>query len=355
MSRFIKKRSKKVGLSPGSLVYIGNKKTEKVGITLIDYDAENINEKVIKKIEECFHFKKTPTVTWINLDGVHEIEIIDKIGKHYDIHPLILEDILNTDQRAKVDVFDSYIIIIFRMLSLDEKESKIDSEQISLILGHNYVISFQEKEGGDLFDPSRERIRSGKGRIRKMGTDYLAYSLLDIVIDNYFVILERIGDRVEVVEEELILSPKPKTLKEIYNLKRELIFLRKSVWPMRDVISKLERVESLLIPEKTRIYLNDLYDHTIQVIETVETLRDMIGGMLDLYLSGISNRMNEIMKVLTLIATIFIPLTFIVGIYGMNFEYMPELKWHWGYFTVMGVMLIIAVFMLVYFKRKEWI
>ena len=353
MSRFIGNRSKKIGLSPGSLVYLGKKKTEGVKITLMDYDKENINEKEIKKIEDCFPFKNTPTVTWINLDGVHDIKIIETIGKYYDIHSLILEDILNTDQRTKVEIFDSYIVLFFKMLTIDEKEIRINSEQVSLIIGPNYVISFQEKEG-DIFEPVRQRIRIPDSKVRKMNTDYLAYSLLDIVIDNYFTILERIGEKIEILEEELVISPIPQTLKEIYRIKRELIFLRRCIWPMRDVISKLERADNSLIQEKTEIYLRDLYDHTIQVIDTVESFRDIIGGMQDLYLSSISNKLNDIMKVLTIIATIFIPLTFITGIYGMNFDYMPEIRWHWGYFAIWGLIITVAVSMLAYFKRKKW-
>jgi magnesium transporter len=354
MSRFIRKRSKKVGLPPGTLVSLGEEKAEKIGISLIDYDEANFEEKEIKGVEECFPFKNKPTVTWINIDGIHDIEIIEKIGKHFDLHPLTLENILNTEQRPKIEDFDDYIFIALKMLYHDEKEGEIQTEQVSLILGSNFVISFQEREG-DVFNPVRERIRTGKGRIRKMGADYLAYALIDTIVDNYFIIPEKLGERIESIEEELVANPTPETLQAIHTLKRKLIFLRKSLWPLREVISGLQRTESTLIHESTDIYLRDVYDHTIQVIDTIETSRDILSGMLDIYLSSISNRMNQVMKVLTIIATIFIPLTFIAGIYGMNFVYMPELGSPWGYPVVLLVMAGIGILMLVYFKRKKWL
>lgn len=353
MTKFIKKLSRKAGLPPGSLVHIG-KKTDKVRISIIDYDKTQFNEKTVKKVEECFPFKKKPTVTWINIDGVHDTEVIEKIGKHFGIHPLVLEDIVNTGQRPKVENLDDYIFIVLKMLDYDEKGMEIKSEQVSLILGSNFVISFQEREG-DVFDPIRKRVRNGKGRVRKMGTDYLTYALMDTVIDNYFLILERLGESLESLEEKLITNPEPETLQTIHKMKRETIFLRKSVWPLREVISGLERSESSLIKKVTKIYIRDVYDHTIQVIDTVETFRDLVSGMLDTYLSSVSNKMNEVMKVLTIIATIFIPLTFIAGIYGMNFEYMPELGWVWGYFSVWFIMVVIALSMVFYFKRKMWL
>ena len=350
----IKKRSKKAGLPPGALVHIGKKKTEKVDITVIDYDEKNFQEKKVKTIEECFPFKDKPTVTWINIDGIHDVEIIEKLGKHFGLHPLLLEDILNTDQRPKMEDFGDYIFVVLKMLDYDENKDEIKSEQVSLILGSNYVISFQESVG-DVFDPARERIRNGKGRMRKMGADYLIYSLMDAIVDEYFIILEKIGEKIEDMEEELVTNPTPETLQMIHGLKRDMIFLRKSVWPLREVINGMQRAESPLIRESTGIYLRDVHDHTIQVIDTIETYRDMISGMLDIYLSSISNKMNEVMKVLTIIATIFIPLTYIAGIYGMNFRYMPELEWRWGYFVVLLFMAVIGILMVVYFRRKRWL
>lgn len=354
MLRKIKKRSNKAGLPPGTLIHIGEKITEKVKITVIDYDEKNFQEKEIKAIKECLPFKDKPTITWINIDGIHQVDIIEKIGEYFNLHLLVLEDVLNTNQRPKMEDFEDYIFVVLKMLYYDEKDNEVKSEQVSLILGSNFVISFQEQEG-DVFNYVRERIRSGKGRIRKMEADYLVYSLLDAIVDNYFVILEKIGEKIEEIEEKLITNPTPQTLQTIHNLKREMISLRRSVWPLRELISGLERTESSLIKKTTNIYLRDVYDHTIQVIDTIESLRDMVSGMLDTYLSSISNRMNEVMKVLTIIATIFIPLTFIAGIYGMNFQYMPELGWRGGYFGVLLVMLIVCVGMGIYFKKKKWI
>jgi len=354
MLKLIKKRSKKAGLPPGTLVHIGEKKGERLKITVMDYDEAHFQEKEIRTIEECFTFKDAPTVTWINIDGLHQIEILEKLGECYGFHPLVLEDILNTDQRPKMEDYGDYLYIVLRMLNYTDKSSEIETEQVSLILGPNFVFSFQEKEG-DVFDPVRERIRNGKGRIRKMGADYLAYALLDSIVDNYFMIMEKLGETIEFLEEELVTHPAPETLQTIHQLKRELIFLRKAVWPLREVISGLERGELVLVKETTRIYLRDVYDHTIQVIDTIETFRDMISGMLDIYLSSVSNRLNSVMKVLTIIATIFMPLTFIAGIYGMNFKYMPELEWRWGYPMVWALVIVISVLMLIYFKKKRWL
>ena len=348
------KRSKKAGLPPGTLVHIGKKKTEKVKITVIDYDEKNFWEKDVKTVEECFPFKDKPTVTWINIDGIHDVEIIEKIGKHFGVHPLLLEDIMNSEQRPKMEDFEEYIFIVLKMLRYDEKQDEIKSEQVSLILGSNFIVSFQEMEG-DVFNLVRERIRNEKGRIRKMKADYLAYTLIDAVIDNYFIILEKTGEKIGDMEDELVTNPTPGTLQTIHNLKREMIFLRKSVWPLREVINGMQKAESPLIKESTGIYLRDVYDHTIQVIDTIETFRDMISGMLDIYLSSISNKMNEVMKVLTIIATIFIPLTFVAGLYGMNFKYMPELEWHFGYFAILLLMIIIGISMVFYFRRKKWL
>jgi len=354
MPKLIKKRSKKAGLPPGTLVHIGEKKAGELKVTLIDYDETQFQEREIKTIEECFVFKDKPTVTWINVDGLHQVEVLEKLGECYEFHPLMLEDILNTDQRPKMEDYGDYVYIVLKMLEQSNKNNEVVMEQISLILGPNFVISFQEREG-DLFDSIRERIRNGKGRIRKMGADYLAYTLVDSIVDNYFIIMEKLGEKIEFLEEELVTRPTAETLKTIHQLKREMIFLRKAVWPLREVVSGLQRGESSLMKESTRIYLRDVYDHTIQVIDTIETFRDMVSGMLDIYLSSISNRLNAVMKVLTIIATIFMPLTFIAGIYGMNFKYMPELEWRWGYPVIWLVVIFIGVSMLIYFKKKRWL
>ena len=354
MPRFFKKVVKKSGLAPGTLLYTNERRMEKAKITIIDYDEKDLQEKVVKSIEECLPFKTSPTVTWINIDGLHEIDMMEKIGQLFDIHPLVLEDVLNTGQRPKCEDFGNYIFVVLKMLSYEDKKHEIRAEQVSIIIGPNFVISFQEIEG-DVFDPIRERLRGAKGRIRKMGPDYLGYALLDAVVDNYFTILEKLGEKIEYMEEVLVNNPAQEILHTIHHLKRETIFLRKSVWPLREVINVLERGESKLIQESTEIFLRDLYDHTIQVIDSVETFRDLVSGMLDIYLSSISNKMNNVMKVLTIIATIFIPLTFIAGIYGMNFKFMPELEWPWGYPLVWGVMLVIFLSMVIYFRKKDWL
>jgi magnesium transporter len=354
MLNLFKKTLKKVGLPPGTLIQVEEKKAEKVKIYVIDYDETQFQEKEAEAVEECFPFKDKPSVTWINIDGVHQVEVMEKIGAHFGIHSLILEDIMHTVQRPKMEDFEDYIFVVVKMIYYDEREDEIKAEQVSVILGTNFVISFQEKQG-DVFDHVRERIRKNKGRIRKMKPDYLAYTLIDTIVDHYFIVLEKLGEKIEGVEEELVTNPTSATLQTIHTLKRELIFLRKSIWPLREVISLLERGESTLIDESTGIYLRDVYDHTIQVIDTIETFRDMVSGMLDIYLSSISNKMNEVMKVLTIIATIFIPLTFIAGIYGMNFKYIPELEWHWGYVAALILMGVIAFGMVMYFRNKKWL
>jgi magnesium transporter len=352
MSRLIKKRSKTIGLPPGSLIHVGDKKFEDIKITVFDYDEKNLKEIEVKNVEDCYPFKDEKTVTWINIDGISKIDIIEKIGKNYGLHSLVSEDILNTGQRPKFEDYDNYIYIVLKMLH--QPKNEIISEQISIIIGKNYVLSFQETSG-DVFQNIRDRIRNNKGRIRKMGSDYLAYSLIDSIVDNYYLVLETLGDKLEEIEDNVVNNPIPDTLKTIHSMKRELIFLKKSIWPLREVISNLHRAESPLINKSTSIFIRDLYDHTIQVIDTIETFREMNSGMLDIYMSSVSNKMNEVMKVLTIFAAIFIPLTFIAGIYGMNFQYMPELGWQWGYFTVIGFMVIVGIILLIYFKMKKWL
>jgi magnesium transporter len=355
MPRFVMRKAKqKAGLTPGTLVYVMERKVEKVRISIIDYDETQLEERKVETIEECFPFKDKPTVSWINIDGLHDVELIEKIGKQFGLHPLILEDIVHTGQRPKLEDFGDHVFIALKMLYYNKQKGEIESEQVSLIFGENFVISFQERVG-DIFDPLRERIRKGKGRVRKVGADYLAYALIDSIVDNYFVILEELGEKVEETEQELTVNPTLETLQAIRGFKKEMIFLRKSIWPLREVANSLERGESSLVDKSTLIYLRDVYDHTIQIIDTVESYRDMLSGMLDVYLSSISNRMNEVMKVLTIFAAIFIPLTFVAGIYGMNFSFMPELGWWWGYFGILLVMAVVAAVMLVYFKRKRWL
>ncbi len=352
MPRFIHKISKKSGKPPGTLVFVGKRKQETVKMHVTDYTPTKITERDAKKVEECFPYMKKPTTTWINVTGVHDTEIIERLGKCFGLHPLTMEDILNTGQRPKVEEFDKYLFIVLKMIRMESSEVEI--EQLSIVLGRGFVISFQEREG-DVFNQIRERINKKGSRFRKLGNDYLAYALMDAVVDNYFSVLENIGERIESMEEKLIGNPDPKTLNEIHKLKRELIFLRKSVWPLREVISTIQRGDSRLFGKKTQMYLRDVYDHTIQVIDTIETYRDMVSGMLDIYLSSVSNRMNEVMKVLTIFASIFIPLTFVAGLYGMNFKYMPELDWEFGYPMVWLVIILMSSTMLIYFRRKGWL
>ncbi len=354
MDKLAKKRSKKAGLPSETLVYTGEKIGEKVRIHVFDFDEANFQESEADSVEACIPYKDKPTVTWINVDGVHNIPLLEKFADCFGLHRLVMEDITNTDQRPKMEDYGDYLYIVLKMLS-SGKDGDIVTEQLSLVLGKNFVLSFQEGIEGDVFSTVRERLRSGKGKIRKMGTDYLAYSLLDAVVDNYFVILEKFADKIESVETELVGSPTQKTVQRIYQLKREMIFLHNAVWPLREVVSSLSKIESPLIRESTAPYLRDVYDHVIHIIDSVDIYREMLSSMLDMYLSSVSNRLNEVMKVLTVISLIFMPLTFLAGVYGMNFKYMPELEWRYGYFYSLLGMLGIAAFMLFYFKRKKWL
>ncbi len=347
------KRSQKAGLPPGTLIHIGDESERETRISLVDYTATQFHEQITEKVEDTFPFRDSRSVTWINVDGLHDTANIEKIGKHFGLHPLIQEDIVNTEQRPKIEDFDSYIFIVLRMLSYDEKSRELKNEQVSLVLGDNFVISFQE-DVGNVWNSLRERIRNNKGHIRKEGADYLAYALMDSIVDNYFSILEKAGEKIGDIEEELIAMPTRETLPAIYRLKREMLILRKAVWPLREVVNKLEHAENKLIQDNTRIYLRDIYDHTIQVIDTIENYRDMISTLVDVYLSSISNRLNEIMKVLTILSSIFIPLSFIAGIYGMNFAHMPELQWTWAYPVLLIFMLMLGLSMLAFFKWKKW-
>ncbi len=348
-----KKRSAKTGLPPGALIHIGERHAEKAKITLCEYDESHFEEREIHTLEGA---PAAPGREGRHLDPHRRPPgnpLLEQMGSVFGLHPLILEDILNTEQRPKSEDHGDYLYIVLKLFHEDAGGGLIP-EQVSIVLGPNWLISLQEKEG-KLLDPVRERLRNEKGRLRKAGADYLAHALLDAIVDSYFVILDKFGEKIETLEEALIGRPSPETLRAIQALKREMILLRKSVWPLREMIGSLGRSDSPLIREPSVIYFRDVYDHAVQVIDTIETYRDMLSGMLDIYLSSISNRMNEIMKVLTIIATVFMPLTFLAGVYGMNFKYMPELEWRWGYFALWGVMIVIAVFMLIYFRRKKWL
>lgn len=354
MRKLVKTGSKRAGSAPGTLVHVGEKRSEQAKISLLDYDLSHLAEKSLDAIEDAFPLKDEPTCTWINIDGLHDIELIEKIGRHFQIHPLTLEDIVNTGQRPKLEPYDQYLYIVLKMLHYQDDTGEVKAEQISLVLGERFLISFQEVEG-DVFAMVRDRIRKGRGRIRRGGCDYLAYALMDAIVDHYFVILEKTGERMESLEESLLGEPRSETLQAIHDMKREMIFMRKQVWPLRELVNGLAKAESDLIQEGCGLFFRDVYDHTVQIIDTIESYRDLLSGMIDLYLSTISNRMNEVMKVLTIIATIFIPITFVAGIYGMNFDFIPELKWRWGYAGFWGVVILITGSMLFFFRRKKWL
>lgn len=355
MSRYDSHVGKPAGTSPGTVIYIGEDRVEPVNISFISYDQHSAaGPEVVQSNDVAPPVEGQNGIIWYTIDGVHDPEVLHLVGERFGLHSLVLEDIANTKQRPKIEEFDDYIFVAMKMITFDEKEKLLASEHVSLIIGKGYVLSFLENEG-DVFEPIRQRIASGKGRIRKMSSDYLAYALMDAIVDNYFTVLEDIGDQIDEVEEEVVDAPTVNTLRTVHMLKRELIFLRRSVWPMREVVNTLLRDETELIRDETLIYLRDLYDHTIHVIDTVETLRDIVAGMLEVYLSSVSNKLNQVMKVLTVMSSIFIPLTFVAGVYGMNFKYMPELEWHYGYPAIMLGMLLVAVTLLALFRRKEWL
>ncbi|GFO58454.1 magnesium transport protein CorA [Geomonas silvestris] len=354
MSRLVKKRSKKIGLAPGTLVHLGTPRPGSTAVELIEYGADHLEQRKLDSLLQCSLPKPAPSVTWINVEGVSQVEVLQHFGECFKIHPLVLEDILATDQRPKAEDYGEYLYVVLKMLRLNEASGQLQAEQMSIVLGENFLISFQEGLEGDVFEPVRLRLKNDKGRLRQTGPDYLLHALLDLIVDNYFLILEKIAERMETLEDELIANPDEGTVQAIYQMKREMLFLHKAVWPLREVVGRLQRRESPLILEENIIYLRDLYDHTVQVVDTMETLRDMLSGMLDIYLTSVSNRLNQVMKVLTIIATIFMPLSFIVGLYGMNFKHMPELEWRYGYPAVLIFMAVVVAGMLYYFRKKRW-
>jgi magnesium transporter len=354
MSRPRHRRSRKAGLLPGTPVHIGTHRGRPAGVTLVQYDAEQIREREIHEVT-AKTVREQPGVTWIDVEGVHEVALLEQFAQAFGLHPLVIEDIANTSQRPKLEDYGDYLYIVVRMLSWHAPTREAVSEQVSLILGPDFVLSFQEGLEGDAFDPIRERLRTAKGRLRREGADYLVYSLIDAVVDGYFVVLERLGEEIERLDEQLAGSRTVGVARAIQLLKREMIYLRRAVWPLRETINGLLRAESTLVRPSTAVYLKDVYDHTVEVIDTVETDRDVLTGMLENHLSLLTTRLNEVMKVLTVIATVFIPLSFITGIYGMNFRHMPELEWPWGYPLVLAVMAAIGAGMLVYFWRKRWL
>lgn len=353
-------KMKKPGTAPGTLEHIGEQKIDQVQLTIHDYDEQHIDEIQITDVEESRPYLEKPTKTWLKVCGIHDIEKLKSIWSYFDLHPLVQEDILNANQRPKAELYENNMYFVLKMLSWSPEKSQIESEQISIVLSDHYVLSFQETDR-PFFNPILERLKFGNVRIRKYGVDYLAYTLIDAIVDHYFSVLEQIGDRIEQLEDQVLDDPDQETLEQIHALRRDLIFFRKSVWPLRDMLNSTIRDESPFIEDNTKLFLRDVYDHMVQIIDNIENYRDMVIGMHDIYMSHVSNKMNEVMKVLTIIATIFIPLTFIAGVYGMNFNpeaspyNMPELQWYWGYPVAMGVMGVIGVIMLIYFRRKGWL
>ena len=342
-----------VGLQPGALIHVGEKRVDTVTFEQIEFSNSQFLRRTSDTVDGCLNTEGKTSVTWTNIIGLHDPDIIQKIGQYYSMHGLVQSDVMNTELRPKIEDHDDYIHILLKLPHI-LSESELFMEQISIIIGRNYIISFQETPD-DIFDPIRERIEKSVGTIRKRNSDYLGYALVDAIIDYYYVVMEKIGIQSEQLEEELMNNPTPKTLQTIYTLKREMVVLRKSIWPMREMIDRFERMQSDIIQESTRTYLRDVYNHSVQVMDNIEGLRELIGGMLDTYLSSIGNKMNEVMKTLTIIASIFIPITFIAGIYGTNFSYVPELEWEGSYFVMIGVMAIIVIVMLAWFRKKQWL
>ena len=354
LSAFKKYANKKAGLPPGTLVYVGEERTEPVRITVISYNETDLQESTVQTIEACLPFKKSGNVTWIHVEGIHETGIIEEIGEHFQVDSLVLEDLMTPTQLPKIEVYENYTFIVLKNLGYTAASINISREQISLIIGEDFVISLQE-ELGELFTTVQNRLRNAHGRIRKMPTDYLVYALIDVIVDNYFIVLDELNDRIESVEEASIANPTPEVLAEINTLRKEFLFLRRPILPLRDVLDEVLDDEMPFLTQNTHLYFRDVYDHLGQIIHTLETLRIAISGLFDTYTSAMSHRMNEVMKVLTIVATFFIPLTFIAGIYGMNFRFMPELQTRWGYPVVLLVMVSISIGMFIYFKLKKWL
>ena len=351
------------GQKPGTAIYTGFQRVEHIIMTVHDFDKEHYDVIPIKKIETSEPYLQSESRTWIQVQGLHDVDKLQHVWDYFELHPLIQEDIVNMSQRPKIEIYDDAVFIVMRMITQEGKENgseSLEAEQISIVLGENYVLSFQESDN-PVFEPIHRRLELSSTRIRKLGSDYLAYALIDAIVDNYFHALAFIGDSIEELEELVISEPEDKHLQKIHALRRDLIYFRKSVWSLRDGLNSLLRDESTLISDEVKVYIRDVYDHLVQVIDSIETSREMVFGLYDMYMSGLSHRMNEVMKVLTIIATIFIPLTFIAGIYGMNFNpdvsplNMPELNWYYGYPAAVLVMVILTAIMIYYFRRKGWL
>ncbi len=349
-----KKIYKALNLSPGTMTYKGKKHSDVTTIEVIKYDPKSYKKSRFENVADVLKLENGHEISWININGLNNVNEIEQLGKYYNIHPLTLEDIVNPFHRPKFDEFENYLYVVFKMLSFKEDE-EVHYEHVSMVVGHNYVLTFQESNG-DVFDDLRERISHGKGRIRTLGSDYLMYAILDAIVDNYITVIEAFGDKIEDLEERIFESDSNtnETPNHIQTLKQEVLKIRRSIFPFREVVKSLEKIESVIVDPKTRRFIRDLYDHIVQVSESVDLYREMIWSLMDIHMTIISNKMNEVMKVLTIIATIFIPLTFLAGIYGMNFDNIPELHYEYSYYILWGMMVIIFIFMLLYFRRKKW-
>lgn len=359
--RGVSGRKKLPGTRPGTLVYEGEAPPAPVTIHVYDYDAEALHEHTLEEAAACARFRQPDTVSWINVDGLHDVKLVGELGRQFDIHPLTLEDIVSPHQRPKLEEYPHYLYVVLQMMHYDHDQATLEAEQVSLVIGEGFLLSFQESIEGDVFDPVRQRLRETRGRIRTAGADYLAYALIDVVVDYYLHILEGLGEHIEELEDEVTAEPNPALMRRINGFRRQVAHLRRSIWPLRDVILGLERSEHVSMSSETGVFLRDVYDHTVRTIELIEAERDLLASVTDLHLSTLSFRMNEIMKILAIIATFFLPLTFIAGVYGMNFNpaasplNMPELNWDYGYPYAVGLMVLVAAGMYLYFRRKGWL
>ena len=359
--RRLRPRKKPPGAVPGTLIYEGDEPVGPARLGVFDYGPDHVEERGLDDAEACARYRDPETVTWIDVDGVHDVALVERLGSLFGLHPLTLEDVVSPDQRPKLEEYPGYVYVVLQMMHYDHDALTIEAEQVSLIVGDGFVLSFQESKEGDVFEPVRQRLREGRGLLRKHGADFLAYALIDVIVDHYMDILEGLGEHIEDLEDDVTTRPDTDRLRDINRLRRKVIGLRRSIWPLRDVIAALERADHPFITDAVDPYLRDVYDHTVRTVELIESAREILASLVELHLSTVSNRMNEVMKVLTIISVFFLPLTFIVGVYGMNFNpeasplNMPELNWAFGYPAAWGLMLGVAFVMFLFFRRKGWL
>ncbi len=345
----------KSGLPPGSLIHIGEKHAAECSISIVQYSTDRLIKHDIRTIGALRQLQNKALITWVNVDGLSDTSVIEEIGQELNIHPLVLEDILSTHQRPKLEEYEHYLYLVIKGISVDRQSHfHLRYEQISILLLANYVVTFKEK-ADDTFKPIYTHLQNGKGRLRQFGSDYLAYVILDTIVDEYFVVEDSLDEIIDTLEDNLLLNANTSILQDVQQLRRELITMKRSISPLRDLLAIIQRTDTALLQEKTLRYYGDVYDHVLRVTDSLDSYRERIAAMQDIYLSSMSNKMNETMKILTIFASIFIPLTFITGIYGMNFEYMPELKWHWGYPFLWVLFIFISVGLLIVFRRKKWL